>query len=176
MSKSLGNYIGIEEEASKMFGKVMSISDELMLKYYELLTDENLEDVKSIHPMSAKKKLAELLVCKYWGQNKANKARIEFERVYQAGEFKEVEVKRGVVQRDAVPLIDLVNNPQVNLKILLEPLELEGKNDFRRLVAQGAVKVNGEKINDINYPIIVGQEYKVQIGPIRFARIILKKS
>lgn len=173
MSKSLGNYIGVEENASKMFGKIMSISDELMLKYYELLTNENLKDVKSMHPMSAKKKLAELIVCKYWGQNEANKARIEFEKTHQAGEFKDVEVRMGVVQRGEVPLIDLVDNPQINLRTLLH---LESKNNFRILISQGAVKVDGKKINDINYSVIAdGREYKIQIGPIRFARIKLTK-
>ncbi|MFC1709157.1 tyrosine--tRNA ligase [Candidatus Omnitrophota bacterium] len=174
MSKSLGNYIGVEDGAGDIFGKIMSISDELMLRYYELLTDESLKDVKSLHPMLAKKALAELLACKYWGQKEANKAKIEFEKTYQNGEFKEVEVKMGVVQRDVVPLIDLVDNPQVNLRSLLH---LESKNNFRILISQGAVKVDGKKVDDINYGIVAdGREYKVQIGPIRFAKIKLKKS
>ena len=75
---------------------------------------------------------------------------------------------------DEVPLIDLVDNPDINLRTLLH---LESKNNFRILISQGAVKVNGKKVNDINYGIIAdGQEYKIQVGPIRFARIILKKS
>ena len=173
MSKSLGNYIGVEEKADVMFGKVMSVSDELMLKYYELLTNEDLSDVKSMHPMSAKKKLAALLVAKYWGQKEADKATSDFEKTHQEKEFKEVEVTMGAVATDTVPLIDLVDNPQINLKVLLN---LKGKNDFRRLISQGAVKVNGEKAGDINYPLTAdGREYKIQIGPIRFARVVLKR-
>lgn len=173
MSKSLGNYIGIEESADNIFGKIMSISDDLMLRYHELITDENLQKIKSMHPMSAKKALAELIVCKFWGETKAQRAKDAFERTHQKGEFKEVEVAMSVVAVDKVPLIDLIDNPQINLRVRLN---LKGKNDFRRLVAQGAVKVNEKKVNDINYSIIAdGREYKLQIGPIRFAKIVLKK-
>lgn len=173
MSKSLGNYVGINDEPSDMFGKIMSISDVLMIRYYELLTVENLEEVKKAHPMEAKKRLGELIVADYWGIDKAKKAREEFENVFQKGDFKEMEVKVFVKDSNEVSLIDLIDDTQVNLKSLLE---LKGKNDLRRLITQGAVKVNGEKINDVNYPIKTdGTEYQIQAGPKRFARIVLRK-
>lgn len=173
MSKSLGNYVGIQDEPSDMFGKIMSISDALMLRYYELLTAENLEEVKKAHPMEAKKRLGELIVADYWGIDKAKKAREEFENVFQKGDFKQMEVKVFVKDSNEVSLIDLIDDRQVNLKSLLG---LKGKNDLRRLIAQGAVKVNGEKINDVNFPIkTYGTEYQIQAGPRRFARIVLRK-
>ncbi|MDP1853570.1 MAG: tyrosine--tRNA ligase [Candidatus Omnitrophota bacterium] len=172
MSKSLGNYVGIQDEPSDMFGKIMSIADVLMIRYYELLTDEDLEAVKKLHPMEAKKKLSGLIVEQYWGKHKREQAKLEFEKVFQKGDFKEVEVKTFVKDVNGVSLLDLIDDTQVNLKILLV---LKGKNDFRRLVAQGAVKVNGEKITDVNFLIKAdGTEHQIQAGPKRFAKIILK--
>ena len=173
MSKSLGNCVGINDEPSDMFGKIMSISDTLMIRYYELLTAEDLAVIKNLHPMEAKKKLAGLIVADYWGKEKAEDARAEFENVFQKGDFKEMEVKVFVKDSNEVSLIDLIDDRQVNLKSLLE---LKGKNDLRRLITQGAVKINGEKINDVNYPIKTdGTEYQIQAGPKRFARIVLRK-
>ncbi|PIQ88998.1 MAG: tyrosine--tRNA ligase [Candidatus Omnitrophica bacterium CG11_big_fil_rev_8_21_14_0_20_42_13] len=174
MSKSLNNYVGINDEPSDMFGKIMSVSDELMIKYYELLTDEDLGNVKSSHPMEAKKRLAGLIVGQYCGNKKSEEARMEFEKIFQKGDFKEVEVSMGVVGADEIAFIELLDNTEINLKGLLN---LKGKNDFRRLVAQGAVKVNSEKINDVNFLIKVdGSEYKIQAGPKRFAKICLRKA
>ena len=173
MSKSLGNCVCINDEPSDMFGKIMSISDTLMIRYYELLTAEDLAVIKNLHPMEAKKKLAGLIVADYWGKEKAEDARAEFENVFQKGDFKEMEVKVFVKDSNEVSLIDLIDDRQVNLKSLLE---LKGKNDLRRLITQGAVKINGEKINDVNYPIKTdGTEYQIQAGPKRFARIVLRK-
>jgi tyrosyl-tRNA synthetase len=174
MSKSLGNYVGIEDKPDDMFGKIMSISDGLMWRYYQLLTDENIEEAKDTHPMLAKKKLAETIVCKYWGRRQAESAKVGFEKTFQKGEFKDIEVKIYVLDRDVAPLIDLIDNPQINLKDILG---LKGKNDFRRLVTQGAIKVNGEKISDVNYQVVVdGRQYQLQAGHRRFAKIILKRS
>lgn len=172
MSKSLGNYVGIQDEPADMFGKLMSVSDILMLRYYELLTNEDLAVIKNLHPMEAKKKLASLVVEQYWGKERANTARVEFENVFQKGDFKEVEAKVFFRNATEVPLLDLVDDPQVSLKTLFE---LKGKNDFRRLVTQGAVKVNGVKINDVNFLIKVDStEYQIQAGPKRFVRIVLR--
>ncbi|MEK6714584.1 MAG: tyrosine--tRNA ligase [Candidatus Omnitrophota bacterium] len=173
MSKSLGNYVGIQDAPSDMFGKIMSVSDILMMRYYELLTAEDLAVIKNLHPMEAKKKLAGLIVKDYWGIKRAEEARIEFEKVFQKGDFKEMEVKVFVKDSNEVSLIDLIDDTQVNLKSLLE---LKGKNDLRRLITQGAVKVNGVQVNDVNYIIKVdGTEYQIQAGPKRFARIVLRK-
>ena len=174
MSKSLNNYVGINDEPSDMFGKLMSISDELMMKYYELLTDEDLDNIKGMHPMQAKKRLACLIVEQYYDKEKAKGAILEFEKIFQKGDFKEVEVKKAQVGADEISIFELLDNQEINLKGLLD---LKGKNDFRRLVSQGAVKVNGDKISDINFIIKVdGSEHKIQAGPKRFVRICLEKA
>lgn len=175
MSKSLGNYVSINDRPSDMFGKIMSISDTLMWRYYELLTEESLDEVRPMHPMSAKKKLAGLIVGSYWEKKEAEKAGKEFEDIFQKNNFKDVEIRTGIFKA-AVSFIDLVDEPQMNFKHLLS---LKGKNDLRRLVAHGAVKVNGVRVDDINYLFGVskhGEEYRIQIGPRRFARILLKSA
>lgn len=177
MSKSYGNYVGINDDPSDMFGKLMSVSDELMIKYYELLSDEDLDKIKTMHPMQAKKKLAALIVEQYWGKNRAEKAKQEFEKVFQKGDFKEVEVMD--ILLDGMPKSAIAEHPLIDLVVSRQdPLNLGigSKNDFRRLVVQGAVKVNDEKINDVNYLLRVdGSEYKIQIGPKRFAKVRLKR-
>jgi tyrosyl-tRNA synthetase len=93
MSKSLGNYIGIEEKPQEIFGKIMSISDELMLRYYELLTDEPMEKLKSdlargaLHPKDAKKKLAKIIITQYGNAKEAEAAERNFEKAFKHGEF-----------------------------------------------------------------------------------------
>ncbi|MFH0877247.1 MAG: tyrosine--tRNA ligase, partial [Candidatus Omnitrophota bacterium] len=90
MSKSLGNYIGITEAPKDIFGKLMSITDELMLRYYELLTDEDLEAVKKMHPKEAKMRLAGLIVSQYHGKAAAQEARKDFQRVFSQRDFPEI--------------------------------------------------------------------------------------
>lgn len=87
MSKSLNNYIGITEPPSEIYGKTMSISDELMLRYYSLLTDENIEEMKKLHPKEAKKKLAGELVAIYYGREAAEDAGAEFEKIFAQGKL-----------------------------------------------------------------------------------------
>ena len=82
MSKSLKNYIGIEEPPREIFGKVMSIDDQLMLRYYEILTSNNMDEIKAMHPMEAKKRLAQELVERFHNREAAVKAREEFEKVF----------------------------------------------------------------------------------------------
>ncbi|MFQ5681581.1 MAG: tyrosine--tRNA ligase, partial [Candidatus Omnitrophota bacterium] len=175
MSKSLGNYVALNDRPQDMFGKIMSVSDELMWRYYELLTDEDLQNVKAGHPMAAKKKLAALIVEDYWGRTAAIAAAEEFEKVFQKRDFKDVELVKKVYPVGRAPagiaIIDLVDDEDINLKLLLG---LKGKNELRRLVAQGAVRINGEKIGDPNHLLeVCGREYKIQAGRRRFARISL---
>src|SRR4030067_1363712 len=82
MSKSQKNYVGIEESPKEIFGKIMSIDDQLMIRYYELLTSRDIDEVKSAHPMEAKKKLAEEIIERFYDRDVAIKAREEFERVF----------------------------------------------------------------------------------------------
>ncbi len=127
MSKSFANYIGINEPAESIFGKVMSISDELMFKYYTLLTDEDLAVVKKMHPKEAKMKLAEIIVSQYHSTDAAAKARQEFERVFSKQEIPE-----------DIPSFKLKKAMNI-VDILLESGLVASKNEARRLLEQGGI-------------------------------------
>ncbi len=171
MSKSLGNYIGITEPAPEMFGKLMSITDGLMLRYYELLShipNEELQKLKegikggTIHPMEAKKALALEITGRYHGQQAAELAKQEFERVFSK---KEIPVEITVVKmggKDGRPLW----LPAV-LKISgLAP----STGEARRLIAQGGVKIDGERVSDPEKELPAGT-YIISVGKRRFVKI-----
>ena len=170
MSKSLGNYVGINEPPKEIFGKVMSISDELMHRYYELLTDEDLEGLKKIHPKDAKLKLASILVRDYYGSSAAQEARREFENVFKEKNIPtNVPLKKISVKSDTLPLLNLLDF-DVNLLYTNST-----KNELRRLIQQGAVKVNGRKVESINFELSIGQEYMIQVAKRSFVRVLLVK-
>jgi tyrosyl-tRNA synthetase len=114
MSKSVGNYIALEDKPGEMFGKVMSISDTLMYRYYELLTTEDLGHARSLHPMEAKQTLAELVVTQYHGAEAGKQARAEFAQKFQKQEFPdEPDVRVQLTATDlrdgkTIGLVDLV--------------------------------------------------------------------
>ncbi len=167
MSKSYDNYIGLEESPREMFGKTMSISDELMLRYYELLTDFPLAEIKKMHPRQAKKKLAREIVALYHDVELARKAEEEFENVFQKrGLPDDLRLKTLYVEGDKVSLVGLLD---MGLGMG------DSKSGFRRLIQQGAVKVSGERVSDINTELEAGKEYLIQVGKRRFERIFLKK-
>ncbi|MBI3990510.1 MAG: tyrosine--tRNA ligase, partial [Candidatus Omnitrophica bacterium] len=177
MSKSLGNYIGIEEPPKDMFGKVMSIPDELMLKYYELLTDIPEKEISGLkdglkdgqlHPKVVKKKLAFLLTSMYHDEKSAILAREEFERAFE---------QRGLPQD--IPLIEIPSQELKNGKIWLVKLLVLAKmassnNDARRLIEQKAVEINQRIIADSNAEIEISGDITVKSGKKRFARIVVK--
>lgn len=166
MSKSYGNYIGITERPEDMFGKVMSISDDLMWDYYLLLTDytqEEIEDFKkNLHPMDAKKRLAHYIVSRYHSKEEADRALEFFERTFSKREFPQdapvIEVKRGYRQKAYELLVELGIEPS--------------KNSARRLIEGGGLKINGNKIEDPNHEIDVLEELQMQVGKKRFYRIV----
>ena len=170
MSKSLGNYVGINEPPKEIFGKVMSISDELMHRYYELLTDEDLEGLKKIHPKDAKLKLASILVRDYYGPSAAQEARREFENIFKEKNIPtNIPLKKISVKLDTLPLLNLLDF-DVNLLYTNST-----KNELRRLIQQGAVKVNGRKVESINFELSIGQEYMIQVAKRSFVRVLLVK-
>ncbi len=136
MSKSYGNYIGLCDVAADMFGKAMSISDELMYDYYKILTNENLEEIKALHPMKAKKKLASIIVEKYHGRSEAESSIENFEKVFSKKEMPE----------DMREFI--VSGPEKMVNIIVAAGICKGKNEARRLISQGAVKIDNEKIKE----------------------------
>jgi tyrosyl-tRNA synthetase len=171
MSKSLNNYIGINETPKDMFGKIMSINDNMMMRYYELLTDVDLEAVKKLHPKEAKLKLAAEITKEYHGDREAKLAREEFERVFKNKEIpQEVILQKLVVPSDRVPLVNLLD---YGLNLLYTS---NSKNELRRLITQGAVKVNSQAISNINYELETDKEYLIQVGRRSFVKVVLKKS
>jgi len=136
MSKSEGNYVALNDIPQDMFGKIMSLSDELMYAYYELLTSEDMEEVKKAHPMEAKKRLAMLLVEKYHGADDAQLARQHFENVFSKKELPaNIESFR-------------VEHAGKLSYILVSSGLCKGMNEARRQLAQGAVRIDGEKVED----------------------------
>ena len=166
MSKSYGNYIGIKEEPNQMFGKIMSISDELMWEYYLLLTDYTKEEVEkfkiNMHPMEAKKMLAHYIVSRYHSKEEADKALEFFEKTFSKREF----------PQDA-PVIKVERGYRKKAYELLVELGIEAtKNSARRLIEGGGLKINGKKVEDANQEIEIVEELKVQVGKKKFYRII----
>jgi len=160
MSKSYGNYVGINEPAKDMFGKIMSISDGVMLKYYNLLTDEDLGEVKDMHPKEAKLKLAEIIVGQYHSAADARNARLEFERVFSSKE----------VPSD-VPVFNLSPEGNNIVDVLLEGGLVGTRNEARRLIKQGAVAFDNEVLSDDG--MTIDKEGILKVGKRRF--ISLKK-
>jgi tyrosyl-tRNA synthetase len=164
MSKSLGNYVGIAEKPDDMFGKLMSVSDPLMARYYQLLTDvtpEEIAGIKSgkVHPMEAKKRLASMLVEEYHGAAAADAARGYFE---------------SKIQRKEVPTNVPVYRIAEDIWIceLMKQLNFAPSNsEARRLLSQGAVRVDGETIKDQNFRFVPGQHKVLEVGKRRVARI-----
>jgi tyrosyl-tRNA synthetase len=172
MSKSLGNYIGINEAPNEQFGKVMSISDEMMFRYYELLTDVPLTELQKIkadigsgarHPMDVKADLAVRIITDYHGSTAANAAREEFNRVFRQREIPEdIETKQ------------LSITLPTRLTKLLTSLALAPSNaESQRLIESGAVHINGERITDPKTEITKPGEYLFKVGKRRFLKLIL---
>ncbi|MBM7624648.1 tyrosine--tRNA ligase [Sporohalobacter salinus] len=176
MSKSLGNYIGIDDNANDMYGKVMSIPDKLLTRYFELLTDVSLEELKEIktglssgelHPMETKKRLARTIVAKYYDEVTAKKAAEEFERVFKEGELPE-----------DIPQINLSSDELENgelwiVKLVAATGLVDSNSQARRMIKQGAVKIDGKKYDKINIDLKVEDGMIIQIGKKRFAEVNL---
>ena len=167
MSKSVGNYIALEDKPGDMFGKVMSISDALMLRYYELLTTEDLGRVKALHPMEAKQSLAELIVARYHGAEAGQEARREFQQKFQKQEFPDEPDVRLVLASS-----DLRDGQLISLVDLLAKTELvPSKSEARRLIGQGGIEVDGQKQNNAStvLTLVPGRQYRLKIGRRKFA-------
>jgi len=168
MSKSYQNYIAIQEEPESMFGKIMSISDDLMWDYYTLLTDyteEEIEDFKkNLHPMDAKKKLAHFIVERFQGKEQADRALEFFVKTFSEREFPE----------DA-PIIEVSYGLKRRAYELLFELGIESsKNSARRVVEGGGLRINGTKVEDPNQEIEIKEELRLQVGKKRFYRVVPK--
>jgi tyrosyl-tRNA synthetase len=173
MSKSLGNYIGINEPGDEIFGKVMSISDELMIRYYELLSDMTLSELEklkaglndhSLHPMAAKKALGREIVSRFHGEGAGEMAEENFVK-----RFKENEIPAEMPQVS----YSLTDGSVLLARAMTEAGLTKSNGEGRRAIDGGGVKLNGEKVSDTNLELTANGEYIVQIGRRRFARIVV---
>jgi tyrosyl-tRNA synthetase len=179
MSKSVGNYIALEDKPGDMFGKVMSISDALMLRYYELLTTEDLSRVKTLHPMEAKQSLAELLVARYHGTDAGRQASAEFQQKFQAQEFPDQPDMHLVLTPVDMPDRDASGAGSIKLAKLIAATGLVPSNsEARRLVIQGGVEVDGAKVSDPDKAIAGHPDriLRLKIGKRKFALVEFKSN
>ena len=175
MSKSLGNYVGITESPTEMFGKLMSISDELMWSYYDLLTDfappvivRIKEEVRTgvLHPMDAKMQLAHYIIAGFHGEDAARKASDEFRRVFR--------------ERQApsdIPEAKLPEGDYTLLKILTQLKVAESRSEAERLIKQGAVEWNQTIVRNVNLTVQIRKltpqgAWTLRVGKKKFLRVV----
>ena len=164
MSKSYGNYVGLTDTPEQMFGKLMSVSDRLMIKYFELLTDADAATIAgaksgAMHPMEAKKRLAATIVSEYHGIEAARRARQYFETKFQRHE----------VPAD-IPVFKVVDEMWV-CELMKQLSFATSTSEARRLLSQGAVRVDGETVTDANFRFVPGDHKILEVGKRRVARI-----
>lgn len=170
MSKTSGNTVNIEDAAEDMYGKVMSLRDELILSYFELCTDVSMDEVKRLEKDLASKKislrdlkmrLAKTIVSKYHSKEAAEKAEQEFQKVFQKKEMPS-DMPQFSLKKAELPL----------LNVLVEAGLASSKGEARRLLLQGGVRVGGVAQKDPNFPVKSGKGVVIQVGPRRFMEII----
>ncbi len=173
MSKSLNNYIGIADTADDMFGKIMSISDVLMWRYFELLSFRSMSDINQWkeacengdNPRNYKVKLAQEIIERFHDEDAATKALASFEARFQRGampdEMDEVEL---VVQGEGISIANLLKDAGL----------VASTSEAIRQINQGAVKIDGEKISDPKWVVVVGEKKVYQVGKRKFARVTVK--
>jgi len=169
MSKSKNNYVGVTDAPSDMFGKIMSISDEMMENYYTLLTDlpteqiATLTDPNQTHPKEAKVLLGKTIVTQFHGPDAAAAAAAEFDKVFAQGQLP-----------DEMPEIALAAEP-ISVKQLLTACKLvDSGGEAKRMVSQGGVSIDGQKATDPNAQITPADGIIVQVGKRRFARLAVR--
>ncbi|MBN2133106.1 MAG: tyrosine--tRNA ligase [Sedimentisphaerales bacterium] len=166
MSKSKGNYVGVTDAPNDMFGKIMSISDEMMENYYTLLTDlpteriAELTDGDKTHPKEAKVLLGKTIVAQFYDEKAAETAATEFEKVFAQGQLP-----------DDIAEVAIADGA-ISIKQLLMTCNLvQSGGEAKRMVAQGAVSIDGQKVTDPNAPANVTPGQVVRVGKLKFARI-----
>jgi len=172
MSKSLGNYIGITDSADDIYGKVLSASDELMWRYYDLLSDLSSVEIKAlqedtasgkVHPKDAKKQLARELTARFHGDEASVKAEENFEKV-----FKKHDIPDDIPEQKISAAEDQIWLP----RLLADAGLVKGTGDARRMIKQNAVSLDGNKINDMEYQVPASGEVLLKVGKRRFCRVI----
>ncbi len=195
MSKSLNNYVGITEPPSEIYGKIMSISDPLMYRYYELLTDESLSQIgkwkkevkeEKINPRDLKSKLSMSITSDFWGKEKAKAAAEEFERVFKEkelpAEIEEIEIK----VKEKVKLKAEAKAPKVEAReksislmdLLIERNIFLSRKEAKRVIRQGGVSLDNQRVEDVAFKIDLSKkgDLILKIGKRKFYRIVKKKA
>ena len=176
MSKSLNNYVGINEPPQDMYGKIMSIPDNLMIRYFELVTDVPLDEIEkmkidlennNIHPRDLKKRLAREIVRLYHGEEASFKAEDEFEKVFKEKLYPE-KIKELIIKKE-----DLKDGKIWITELIAISGLVSSKSEARRLIEQGGVKINGEKISDPYLDITVEDGMILKIGKLNFIKLII---
>ncbi len=174
MSKSLGNYIGVNEDPNEIFGKTMSIQDQLITRYFELVTRVPLEEIKrldkamkngQVNPRDAKMRLARELITMFYDAEQARLAEERFKLIFQKGNVPE-----------DIPEIQVEELEVWLPKLLADAGLVSSTSDGKRMIKQGAVKINGEKYDDDKAVITVQDGTVVQVGKRRFARLMVKST
>ncbi|MBS3736104.1 MAG: tyrosine--tRNA ligase [Candidatus Bipolaricaulota bacterium] len=167
MSQTRGNYIGINEAPETIYGKIMSITDETMPEYFELLTDLSLDDLDDLHPKDQKKELAYEIVSNIYSEVEANHAEEEFETVFEQNgkpeDLKEVKVPADRIKEDGTVWI-------------LDLLEVSGfvssRSEARRLIDQGGVRLDDDRVTEVDFDPPLEDERILQVGKKKFARLV----
>jgi len=170
MSKSLGNYIGITEPANDIYGKVMSVSDDLMFRYYELLSDRSTQEISelrkgmeagNLHPKAVKQNLARELTARFHSDSAALQAEQNFENVFAKNDLPDD------LQEIAISAPEDIWLPQ----LLLETALVASTSEGRRMIKQNAVSIDGEKITDMNFSVKPRGDIVLRVGKRRFCKV-----
>ncbi|HOK18033.1 MAG TPA: tyrosine--tRNA ligase [Caldisericia bacterium] len=169
MGKSLGNYIGINENPKEMFGKIMSIPDHLIIEYFELLTDISPKEIEEYkikmeegeNPMKYKLRLAKEIVARYHSKEAADKEEEDFIKVFSKKEIPE-EVETFFVDSDEINLIDFLKEKNI----------VSSKSEGRRIFEQGGIYVNNERFSDSSLKVKIDKEVIIKVGKRKFIKVI----
>jgi len=171
MSKSLGNYIGITESADNIYGKTLSVSDDLMFRYYELLSDLSAAEIAKLqtglkdgklHPKTVKQQLARELTARFYGQEEADRAEANFEKVFSKHQLPD-EIEEVTIKADG----GAIWLP----KLLAEAGLVKGTGEGRRMIQQGGVSLDGEKVADVELQVPTAGEILLKVGKRKFAKV-----
>ncbi len=166
MSKSKGNYIGVTDEPNDMFGKVMSISDEMMENYFTLLTNlpakkiTELVNPEKTHPKQAKVLLGKIIVTDFYDEQTADRAAVEFDKVFAQSQLP-----------DEIPEVEIPAEPIMASKLLLRCKLVSSGGEAKRIIKQGGCTIDSRKISDPNEQITPANDMVVQVGKRKFARL-----
>jgi tyrosyl-tRNA synthetase len=173
MSKSLGNYVGLKEPASMAFGKLMSISDDLMWRYFELLVGSTKEEIEvlrnkvtsgTIHPMELKKEMAHKIIARFWSESEASEAQHNFEALFQQKDYSQAkEVKIPGDLQSPVWIVDL-------LKTLGA---ISGSSEAKRLIESGAIEIDGSEVKDFKLNVNLKSGMIIKVGKLRIFKITI---